>query len=677
MKGIIPCVVFGFNRPAKLARVFNALQKQDVDRLIAFVDGPRNESDLQRVEACRTQVRNVKWVEKEQYFWDENRGLGGLADNISLVLEKYPAAVIVEDDCLPMPGFYKFMRLALEHYKTTDKVFSIGGYQPIRAEYFRDYPFTLVSCARFLCWGWATWQDRWQELQPYLTRYRELFNGLRNVSEIAGADLPDVARNMAAGNVSDSWDVKVAVASLWLKKVHLLPVRGLVRNTGADNSGLHRNMVHVLSSRWLQNQNVAEKAPENIAWLENVSLNEDYADALREMVNRTFIFSPRRILRRGQVLIRRYIWPRRERISALKMIDDVSTPKKALLSYIVHPFFISRSDPRFLRHINIWHAHEIVRVLNQIGYVVDVIDYRDIDFKPRQPYELFISHGGINFEILARQLPTFTKKIYLSTGAYWKFHNEQESARFADLRKRRGVELPPDRIIGNSEEAALNLADGVIGIGNDFTRHTYADIKQVTMLNGTSLYDDRLEWCPKDYDTGRQHYLYFAGGGNVHKGLDLLLEVFFGLKQHLWIGSPIDPKFAEIYSNELKHSTNIHPIGWVQPRGRQFYKLMRTCCFCILPSCSEGQSQSVVECMNQGLIPVVSHAAGIDVSGFGEWIDPCTIERIRELVQELSGWSVDRCQTMSLKAQDAARRDYSEEKFSINLQAALEALLQS
>jgi glycosyltransferase involved in cell wall biosynthesis len=223
----------------------------------------------------------------------------------------------------------------------------------------------------------------------------------------------------------------------------------------------------------------------------------------------------------------------------------------------------------------------------------------------------------------------------------------------------------------------LHQADGVIGIGNEFTRHTYADIASVSMINGTSLYDDRLEWCPKDYEAGRQHYLYFAGGGNVHKGLDLLLEAFTGLEQHLWIGSPIDKKFAAVYAKELKHATNIHNLGWIQPRGRQFYQLMRLCNFCILPSCSEGQSQSVLECMNQGLIPVISHPAGIDVSNFGIWIDPCTIDRIRELVQEIASWPVERYKTMSLNAREVVRSAYSEESFSLELEKAIKTLIRS
>ncbi len=78
--------------------------------------------------------------------------------------------------------------------------------------------------------------------------------------------------------------------------------------------------------------------------------------------------------------------------------------KRALLSYIVDPFKIPEDDPRFLRHINIWHSREMVRALNRMGYVVDVIDYRNTDLVPRRAYDLFIGHGGINFESIAQTL---------------------------------------------------------------------------------------------------------------------------------------------------------------------------------------------------------------------------------------------------------------------------------
>lgn len=371
--------------------------------------------------------------------------------------------------------------------------------------------------------------------------------------------------------------------------------------------------------------------------------------------------------------------PHHKRLRDLDLRRDRSTPlsRRALLSYLVHPFSISPGAPDFLTHINIWHAQEIVRVLNRIGYSVDVIDYRDAGFVPQGSYDLFIGHGGINFESIVQQLSQATTVIYFATGSYWKFHNEQELARLAGLRERRGVELPPDRLIEDSEEGALRAAHAVVGIGNEFTRATYtsAGFSPVAMMNGTSLVCDHREHQDKDFESGRDHFLYFAGYGPVHKGLDLLLDVFAGIEQHLWICTKMDRSFEEAYSTELHSCRNIHLIGWIQPRSSRFFQLVDACNYVILPSCSEGQAQSVVECMNHGLIPVVSRQCGLDVNDYGVLVDPCTSEELASTVRTLSSTSASLCQRMSMKARQAATAAFSQEAFTANMRTAIEQMV--
>lgn len=277
----VPCVVFAFNRPDKLQRILSALKSQDIERLILFVDGPRDERDVDPVEECKRIAEAVNWVDKELHFRDQNRGLPGLGDNIGTVLKAYRWGVFVEDDCLPMPGFYAFVRRALSHYESEKKVFSIGGYQPIRRKYFQNYPYSLVSSARFMCWGWATWQDRWELITPYLSRYSELFDGLRNVPNVAGRDLATMARACAQGTLR-TWAVQVAISTLWLEQVHLLPTRGLVRNIGMDVSGTHR-----FPKSHMYDRNVTEEPAEDMAWLQNVELNTGYAKRLARFVDET------------------------------------------------------------------------------------------------------------------------------------------------------------------------------------------------------------------------------------------------------------------------------------------------------------------------------------------------------------------------------------------------------
>lgn len=671
-----PVVIFAFNRPQKLRRVLAALKDQGVARLLVFVDGPRGESDRSKVLACQALARGVTWTKAELYFSDHNHGLDGISQNISQTLDQYPAAIFLEDDCLPVPGFYHFMRQALARYAGAQRVFSIGGYQHLPPAFFRasGYPYSLISGARFTCWGWATWSDRWQEAWPNIQNYASLFDNLRQIPEVAGRDVPVAVRDMLSGRAKMSWDMPVVLATLWLKKVHLLPVQGLVRTIGLDLSGVHGSLTNTLRALLLHNRNVAPNAPQQIQWLDELDPNCDYLAGLRDFVARSQTMALRRQADRVRTLARRYVWPRREVLRDLHAAVKKNA-RRALLSYIAHPFFIPEDDPRFVNHTNIWHAHAIVQVLNRLGYTVDVIDYRDRGELPRQDYDLFIGHGGVNFERICRALPQAVPKLYFTTGSYWRFHNHQEEARFADLEQRRGARLPYDRYIAQSEENALWLANGIIGIGNQTTRQTYADFERVVMLNGTALYDDNLDWCPKDFSESREHFLFYSGSGNVHKGLDLLLEAFSGLPQHLWISTRLDARFAQLYAIELNQLKNIHLLGWVQPRSRFFYQMMQRCAFCILPSCSEGQSQSVIEAMNQGLIPLVSRHTGLDVQGLGAMIEPVTVESIRSVVQIVSAYSTDRCLALSTQARQAALTVYSQQAFLLDFQKALEELL--
>jgi hypothetical protein len=286
MKELLPVVIFAFNRPQKLRRVLEALRTQSIEQMVIFIDGPRQPGDLPLVE------------------WEENRGLNGFIDNISLVMESYRWAIFVEDDCLPMPGYCQFMRQALERYFNFPEVFSIGGYQPLAKRVFTEYPYSLISSARFNCWGWATWRDRWQKLEPQVRSYSELFNGLRDVPEIAGTDLPWVARAMANGSMPESWDIKVAIACLNQQLVHLEATRGLVRNIGLDRSGVHGSFRGILRDWIVHNWNVEKEMSPDLAWLDQVELNKEYLQRLQLFVSESRNISLRLMIRRAIDIIR-------------------------------------------------------------------------------------------------------------------------------------------------------------------------------------------------------------------------------------------------------------------------------------------------------------------------------------------------------------------------------------
>lgn len=309
MNNLLPVVVFAFNRPHKLSRVLEALRPQSIDRLIVFIDGERDIADRPLVESCRLLAQAVDWAPLELHFLEHNHGLSGFVENISLVMSLNPWAVFVEDDCLPMPGFYKFMRRALSYYIDHPVVFSICGYQPLPVSIFKDNPNSVISCARFYCWGWATWRERWQALLPDIQSYSELFDGLCQVPDIAGSDLTVVANKMASGQMPVSWDIMVAIACLKQQRVSLLATRGLIRNIGLDRSGVHGSIRGFLRNWIVHNRNVVEQMPPDLNWLADIQYNVEDLTQLREYLTQNSNLSIRSLRMKGWDAIRG-IWKR-------------------------------------------------------------------------------------------------------------------------------------------------------------------------------------------------------------------------------------------------------------------------------------------------------------------------------------------------------------------------------
>jgi len=77
--------------------------------------------------------------------------------------------------------------------------------------------------------------------------------------------------------------------------------------------------------------------------------------------------------------------------------------KNALVSYITAPV---RLGPHYQQHMfsNAGIARSIVKVLVQMGYTVDLIDWTCQDFESDKDYDLFFGHAGANWEYLSRNV---------------------------------------------------------------------------------------------------------------------------------------------------------------------------------------------------------------------------------------------------------------------------------
>ena len=151
-----------FRRPEETARVFERIREARPRRLFLIADGPRpgNEEDVRGCEEARAVVEGVDWeCDVVRDYAEENLGLKSrIPSGLDRVFSEAPEAIVLEDDCLPHPSFFRWCEELLERYRDDERIVHITGSQLLRnppsvaSYHFSRYPHV---------WGWASWRRAW------------------------------------------------------------------------------------------------------------------------------------------------------------------------------------------------------------------------------------------------------------------------------------------------------------------------------------------------------------------------------------------------------------------------------------------------------------------------------------------------------------------------------------
>ena len=239
-----------FNRPDTTRRVFEAVRQARPPRLYIAADGPRatHPDDAARFAAARAIVAGIDWpCEVFTLFRATNLNCGlGPATALDWFFRHESEGIILEDDCVPTPSFFRFCEDLLIRYRHDARVLHIGGNnfsrearQPLRATDPSYHFSTQVNS-----WGWATWRRAWQLYDFHLSGFQELHEqgqlaGLYSswletryrLHKISGVlDLPQPA---------DVWDYQWHFAIVANSGLCVVPAVNLVGNIGFGEQGTH------------------------------------------------------------------------------------------------------------------------------------------------------------------------------------------------------------------------------------------------------------------------------------------------------------------------------------------------------------------------------------------------------------------------------------------------------
>lgn len=342
--------------------------------------------------------------------------------------------------------------------------------------------------------------------------------------------------------------------------------------------------------------------------------------------------------------------------------------------------------PRLLRkkfsngHSNSRELKLICDVFNSQNYNVDVyyyLDGREIDYNK---YSLIFGFGEplINYYRQGGE----ARVIYYGTGMHVCYQNNKSLERISDvyIKKKKWL-LDSGRIVAAAWSEQTSLVDGMILLGNGLTKCVYEKYYdgQIYLINLPVSSDpiDSTNLKKKNWSEAKYNFLWWGGNGAIHKGLDLLLDVFKerrNLQLHVCGNINSEANFTKAYHEELYNKPNIHVHGRVHPSSLKAKNLLNNSAFMIFPTCSEGQSGSVVFSMSQGLIPITTRASGIEVSKIGIEINELSGEGVDLAVNKALSLDKSEIEQMSLKCITYVKNHNSVELYKNKLTEAIEQI---
>lgn len=341
-----------------------------------------------------------------------------------------------------------------------------------------------------------------------------------------------------------------------------------------------------------------------------------------------------------------------------------------LFSYLEQPLIWQENDPRFLGHSNVWESRTIAKIFQELGYQVVAVNWKDQKFVPSTHFEIVFDI----FKNLARWDPYLSKstiKLIHCTGSDPYFQNAAEIRRVNEANARRNGNCTTKRSLTEPEWTykSLEVADACSLIGNTHTLNTYPKkfIPKMRMVT-VSASDIKKNIKKKEtFVPDKREFLWFFGGGAVHKGLDLVLDVFRKNPElTLNVVGNIEKEndFLSMYREELTQTKNILYHGFLQPSSPEFQKILNdTFCF-IAPSCSEGISPAVATCLHLGLYPIISRDTGITLpENCGIYLELSSIAEIES--QALSVYKMPEIELIRQiqQTQERALQWYSRQAF--------------
>jgi len=156
-----------------------------------------------------------------------------VSSGLDWVFEQVEEAIILEDDCLPHPHFFRFSQELLTKYRHDGRIGIISGdnFQFGKQRTNNSYYFSRYAHI----WGWASWRRTWREYDVEIKKWPTVKKGGWMADLFSEKKLVNYWTNIFDSvyqNQIDTWDYQLNF-SIWVNsQLNIMPVNNLVSNIG-------------------------------------------------------------------------------------------------------------------------------------------------------------------------------------------------------------------------------------------------------------------------------------------------------------------------------------------------------------------------------------------------------------------------------------------------------------
>lgn len=233
-----PVAFFIFNRPGLTAKVFEQIRIAQPQTLFVIADGPRaeNANDAQQCQRVREIIKDgIDWpCQVFEHFAEKNMGCRDrVSSGLDWVFQQVDRAIVLEDDCLPVPSFFSFCEELLERYKNDTRIMQICGNNVAEGNYTNEFSYAYSKIGPI--WGWASWRRAWKHYDVKMKAWpqvvkEKLYQHFWDLSDEVHFRFPlyeDVYNNRI-----NTWDIQWGFTKFLHSGVSIIPKHNLISNIG-------------------------------------------------------------------------------------------------------------------------------------------------------------------------------------------------------------------------------------------------------------------------------------------------------------------------------------------------------------------------------------------------------------------------------------------------------------